>query len=306
MTLAYGHIAQRLFDTPLMYDERKAEAFLVGLGGRIAGAPVVITNGGNPVDHTAFENGRVVAGHLGDRMTKYYERGDQMPFYMDGAVAIIPIEGSLVHKGAFVGQSSGETSYEGLQAQITIATRSPKVRGVVFEVDSYGGEVSGAYETAELLAQLSKVKPTIAILTDFAYSAAYLLASQARQIIAPEFGGAGSIGTILLHADYSEQLAMEGIKVTIIRAGMQKARGNPYEPLPEDLADRWLARCEEMRVRFAEFVGRGRAGRFSKAKAMKTEAEAYDAKQSLSMGLIDAIANPAHAYEAFAKEINRI
>jgi hypothetical protein len=54
MTFAYGHIAQRLFDTPLMYDPRKAEAFLAGLGGRIAGGEVIVVNGGEMVEHQAF------------------------------------------------------------------------------------------------------------------------------------------------------------------------------------------------------------------------------------------------------------
>ena len=56
MTLAYGHIAQRLFNAPLMYDGRKAEAFIAGLGGRVTGSQVTIVNGGNSVEHKAFEN----------------------------------------------------------------------------------------------------------------------------------------------------------------------------------------------------------------------------------------------------------
>jgi transposase len=64
----------------------------------------------------------------------------------------------------------------------------------VFEVDSLGGELAGAFETADLIARLSAEKPTLAILTDHALSAGYLLASAARQIIMPEHGRAGSIG----------------------------------------------------------------------------------------------------------------
>lgn len=303
MSFAYGHIAQRLFDTPLMYDPRKAEAFVGGLGGRVAGAEVVITNAEGSVDHSTS---RPSAAKLGDRLAKLYERYDEMPFYMDGDVAVIPIEGSLVHKGSYVGKSSGVTSYEGIQAQISVAKRSPnKVRGAVFEVDSFGGEVSGAFETAAAIADLSRSIPTIAILTDYAYSAAYLLASQARQIVAPKYGGAGSIGVIMMHADYSRQIANAGVNVTIIRAGGRKAEGNPYEPLPSDVAERWQAQVEAMRQDFAAVVGKGRGSRFSMAKALKTEAEAFEAKDALALGLIDAIADPVATYDAFVKAINR-
>ena len=64
---------------------------------------------------------------------------------IDG-IALIPIEGTLVHKGAYVGAYSGRTSYEGLQAQVLRAMRNPAIKGVVFEVDSFGGELAGVFE----------------------------------------------------------------------------------------------------------------------------------------------------------------
>ena len=71
-----------------------------------------------------------------------------------------------------------------------------KHKGVVFEVDSFGGELAGAFETTDLIARLSAEKPTLAILTNHTLAAAYLLASAARQIIIPEHGRAGSIGAL--------------------------------------------------------------------------------------------------------------
>ncbi len=305
MSFRYAHVAQRVFNTPLMYDERKAEAFLQGLGQRIAGDTVVITNHGGMVDHVAGANGRPLAGKIGNRMERAIASRGSVPFDMVNGVAIIPVEGSLIHKGSWVGAASGETSYQGLQTQVAFARRMREVKGVVFEYDSYGGEVNGGFETAADIAQLSKEKPTMAILTDFAYSAGYLLASQARQIVMPEFGGAGSIGVIMLHADFSGQLAAQGINVTIIRAGARKADGNPYEKLSPELAERWRAQAEDMRQTFAATVARGRRGRLSKAQALATEADAFTAKEALSLGLVDAIGNPVAAFEAFVKEVNR-
>ena len=305
MSFAYARIAERLFNTPLMYDPRKAEAFVGGLGGRIAGSDVYVVNPEGAIDHTAFAHGRPSAARLGDKIARAYESVNRAPFFVDGSVGVIGVEGSLIHKGGFIGQSSGETSYEGLQAQIAVAMRSPKIKGVVFEFDSFGGEVSGGFETAAMIAQLSKAKPTIAILTDFAYSAAYLLASQTRQIIAPEFGGAGSIGVIMVHADYSAQLAQDGIRLTIIKAGARKGDGNPYEALPAGVAAKWEAQVETMRQRFAETVGRGRGTRLTKSAALKTEAEAFDAREALGLGVIDAIADPTATYDAFVRAINK-
>jgi len=305
MSFAFAQVSQRIFDTPLMYDERKAETFVRALGPRVTGGEIFLANGAGGVDHTAFEHGRPSAGKVGNRMTRYFQKAERLPFDVVDNVAIIPVEGTLIHKGAWIGSSSGETSYQGLMTQVEIARRSASIKGVVFEVDSYGGEVNGGFEAAAAIHQLSKEKPTISILTDYAYSAGYLLASQARQVIMPEFGGAGSIGVIMLHADYSRHFEQEGVKVTIIRAGKHKADGNPYEVLSDRVAEKWQAQVEVMRDRFAETVARGRNRRISKAKALSTEADAFDAKDSLALGLADAVADPIEAFEAFIKETNR-
>ena len=305
MSFRYGHIAQRLFDTPLLYDARKAEAFLHGLGGRIAGDTIVILNPEGALDHVAGADSRPLAGKLGGRIERAYTRANLLPFDMIENVAIIPVEGSLVHKGAWIGASSGETSYQGLQAQIALARQSSAVRGVVFEVDSYGGEVNGGFETAGAIARLSREKPTIAILTDFAYSAGYLLASQARSIVAPKYGGAGSIGVIIVHADRSGELEQKGIHLTIIRAGKKKADGNPWEPLGAEMASRWQALVEAMRDEFAATVAAARRGRITKAKVLATEADAFEAPEAMARGLVDAIGDPLEAFDAFVREVNR-
>lgn len=305
MSFRFAQIAQRLFDTPLMYDARKAEAFLHGLGSRIAGDTIVITNAEGAVDHVAGANGRPLAGKIGGRIERAFTRANMLPFDMVDNVAIIPVEGSLVHKGAWLGSNSGDTSYQGLQAQIALARRSNQVRGVVFEYDSYGGEVNGGFETARDIALLSKEKPTISILTDWAYSAGYLLASQSRQIVMPRYGGTGSIGVIMIHADYSQQLEDKGIKLTIIRSGKKKADGNPFEPLNSEIAEKWQAQADLIRQEFATVVAQGRKNRITKAKALATEAATFDAQEAISMGLADAIGDPVEAFDAFVKEVNR-
>lgn len=301
----FEQIASRLFETPHLYDARKAETVVRNLGPRLLGGPITIVNASGGVDHVAFESGRPSAGVLGDRLGRAYDKFGVTPFDVVDNVAVIGIEGTLVQKGAWIGSNSGETSYQGLQVQIARARRSKAIKGAVFEVDSFGGMVNGAFEAARDLRELSREKPTIAILTDFAYSSGYLLASQARQIVMPEFGGTGSIGVVMMHADFSSKLEKDGIKVTFIHAGKHKVDGNPYEALPEALRDRWQADVETMRDRFAEQVGRGRGKRFTKAAALKTEAETFDAKRALELGLVDAVDDPQATFEAFIKEVNR-
>lgn len=297
------HLHSMIFDQPHLFHPGKAETIIRVLGPRLSGAPFQIINAPGGVDHTAFANGRPSAGIIGDRMGRAYKRSGVLPFDMVDGVAIVPIEGTLVHKGAWVGAESGNTSYQGLRAQIDRAAEND-IKAVVFEVDSYGGMVSGSHETAEAILKLSRAKPTLAILTDYAYSAGYLLASQARSIVMPEFGGAGSIGVVIMHVDYSGKLDQEGIKVTFVHSGAYKIDGNPYQALPPAVRDRWQQECDALRERFAEQVGKGRSSRFSKKAALATNAQVFDAKEALKIGLVDAIGDVHEAFKLFVAEVN--
>lgn len=297
-----ARIAARLFNTPLLAHPGKAAAVLNGIGGRVTGGKIDVA-GAEPLQHVAFERGRPSLGTLSGRL----DRGSGAnPIYdMVGNVAVIPIEGTLVHKGGWLESDSGETSFQGIQAQVQRAMRDPAVAGVVFEVDSYGGEVSGAFETAGMISQLSAQKPTIAILTDDAFSCGYLMACAARQVIVPETGGCGSIGVIAMHTDMSAALDEAGLKVTILKAGAHKADFNPVEPLPEDVAARYLAEIEAIRQKFCATVASCRPGRMSYEDAMATEAQTYQGEAAVKAGLADATGTPFEAFQAFCTMINR-
>jgi len=306
MSILMPQLAQRIFEQPLLMHPGKAAAALLSIGGRIIEGGVVLEAAS--LAHTAFENGRPSAGRLSDSLGRRYDSEGLLPFAIVDRAAIIPVEGTLVHKGGYVGMSSGSTSYQGMQVQITRAAKAygaSQIKGAVFEIDSFGGEVAGAFETASLIRQLSALMPTMAILTDHALSSGYLMASGSRQIVMPQHGLAGSIGVIQLHLDRSDQLEQQGVKVTVLAAGKHKADLNPFEALGEETATRMLARLESARVSFAEAVAAGRGPRFNKAAALATEAQSYAGDDALRLGLVDAIADSGAAFAAFLKEINR-
>lgn len=312
MTILMPRVASRLFGEPLMVDASKLAAILAGLGGRVAEGGFMLP-GVAPADHVAFAEGRpsermgVVGGRL-DRAIQRAEAIDGEPVIdRVGAVGIIPIEGSLVQKGKWLGSFSGDTSYEGVRAQVASAKRAAAagaIRGVVLEVDSYGGEVAGAFETAAAIADLSNTVPTLAILTDFAFSAGYLMASAARQIVMPPGGGAGSIGVIAMHADYSAKLAKDGIAVTLITAGAHKADGSPLGPLPDEVRAEIQARVDASYQRFTGAVGAYRGTRLDQAAARATEARTYVGEAAVRAGLVDGIVEVDDAFREFVSRVS--
>lgn len=307
MTMMLPRLAARLFGVPLMVDAGKAAAALAAVGGRFVPGGVTL-EGVEPLHHVAFATGRPSMGTLGDPTGSRYEmagEGARLVPRTASGVGIVAIEGTLVHKGGWIGMNSGETSYQGLQAQVMRARRDPGIRAVVFEVDSAGGEVSGAFETAAMIADLSREKPTIAIMTDVALSAGYLLASACRQIVAPANGMAGSIGVISLHVDQSARDEAEGYAVTLLYSGKHKADFNPFEPLADDVAARWRAKLDGLRDQFASAVSASRGARLTKKAALATEAETYAGEDARSAGLIDAVGHPYEAFSAFVAAIEK-
>lgn len=293
-------IAQRAFNTPLMVDPAKALAFLSGLGPRITGRE--ITFHGLDVE-SADQSAATLparASLFGNDLAQRHQRNGTQPFALVDGIAVIEIAGTLVHRGAWIGQSSGLTSYEGIAAQIDAAIADPAVRGIALDIDSFGGEVAGAFDLADRIRAARTQKPIHAFVAEHALSAGYVLASQADRIILPRTGAVGSIGVVALHTDMSGALDQKGIAVTLIHAGAHKIDANPYQPLPKAVGDQMQRELEVVRFLFAETVAAGRGDRLTQTAALATEAAVFRGADAIAAGLADELADPVTAFRAFA------
>ncbi len=290
MTFAMPEIAARLFDTPLMLHEAKANIIARSFGPRVLGQDIAMAD--TPEMGVLSQNMRELRdGWTGEKIYA----GPKMV----GNVAVIEVEGSLVNKGSWVGKTSGMTSYEGLNIQIADCLVRDDIKAAVFEFDSFGGEVDGCFACAEELYALSQEKPTIAILTDHACSAAYLLAAACRQIVIPATGYTGSIGVITMHVDASGWAKNQGLAVTILRAGEKKARPGMFEAMSEEEYSEAVSDLEAMRSLFAETVSRYRGSRLSVEAALATQADTFRGQAAVDLGLADAVGRPKQVFEAF-------
>lgn len=295
-------ISARAFNTPLMIDPRKAAAFMQGFGGRILG-DFDMENG--EVDAEAMSPAtRPLSSLLDGRLDRTIERDPDYAYAVVDGIAVIPITGVLVHRGSWLGKSSGQTSFEGIMAQINAAADDLRVRGIALEIDSYGGEVAGCFDLADRIRAVAEQKPTWAFVGEHAYSAGYAIASQANRVVLPRTGGVGSIGVICMHADFSEALEDDGVKVTLIHAGAHKADGNPYQALPEAVRAEMQAQMEELREIFAETVAAGRKSLLDVEAAKATEAKCFMGQEAVAKGLADQVSNLVGAFDEFASNVN--
>jgi len=217
------------------------------------------------------------------------------PYVVQGGVLRIPVRGSLLND---FGYTFGDyaTGYQYIEAALRRGTEDPEVHKIALMIDSPGGMVSGLFELTDALA--ASPKPLFAMVSGGAYSAAYAIAATADEIVVGRSGGTGSVGVVTMHVDFSEALAGQGIKVTLIHAGKHKVDGNPYNPLPKDVQGRIQARIDKLYGAFVSMVAENRP--MSEDAVRQTEALTYDAEESVEVGFADRIDNIEEAVSALA------
>ena len=228
-------------------------------------------------------------------------------FHMDGDIAVIHIEGTLVHKYGFLDPVSGFTGYDGLTTKLTDAVRDPDVLGIWLDIDSPGGAVSGLFAFVQKLAaatQASGKKPIYAYINEQACSAAYAIASVCDKVYGPQDATLGSIGCVMIHTSFADALEENGIQATVIRSGERKYRGNMYENLDETTLAKFQQSVDGVRNRFANLVAMGRG--ISVQAAMATEAEWFEGDGGVEAGLMDAVITEDEAWSRLEEETDRI
>lgn len=264
------NIAARVLNKPMLLEPRYAQTFISALAPRI-GVSQLDALGADAMQKTAGAYGRQAS------IGKAY-------FVKDG-IAVIPVEGTLVHKSGYLGTTSGMMGYDGLAAQIKDAQSDMSIRGILLDVDSTGGEVSGVKALADLIR--ASAKPVWAHANETAASAAYWLASAASKVYLSDTAEVGSIGVVMAHTDASKAMDNEGYKVTLIHAGAHKVDGNPYEPLPDSVKSELQVELDQLRDLFAAQVAAG--GRIKQAEALATEARMYRGQAAVDAGLANAV-----------------
>jgi signal peptide peptidase SppA len=283
MSITYEHLRSQLFNRPLLVDPDRIAIMVDVLAGRtgIAFDPDLLAEANGRIDQLPAEARRVMRGPA-----KSKRNGSQGPYQVVDQTAIIPVHGTLVNRGAWIGASSGLTSYEGLRHQVRSAMTDDDVHSVVLDIDSPGGQAAGAFELAGAISELAAKKPVIAVINDTAASAAYAIASAASKIMITESGVAGSIGVVLVHFDQSRRLDQAGVKPTLIHAGARKVDGNPYQPLPEGVKENLQAEVSRYYDMFVVTVAKGRPN-LTAAAIRATEAAVYIGQAAIDAGLVD-------------------
>lgn len=269
-------LATRIFNTPLVIEPAKAAVILGALSERLG-----------IVSHPSIDGAQLANRGLKE---DHHKKGS---FEIAGRVAVIKVHGTLVHRSSYLDALSGLTGYEDLSENFHAAMDDPQVDAIFMDIDSPGGEAAGCFDLVDSMMTRVNEKPIHAHINEFSASGAYAITTAADHVSIARTGFAGSIGALVIHQEYTKYLEKEGIKATIIRAGEQKARVNPYEELTEDDRDNLQEALDRLRDVFISTVARNRG--VSEDIIRGTEAAMFGADEALKLNLVDAIMSAEEA-----------
>lgn len=210
---------------------------------------------------------------------------------IDGDLARISVKGPLINSDfVLLNMFMGATGYPEIREALVEAATNQKVKHILLDVDSPGGQVSGIADTADLVSQINEnVKPIDAFTDGSMASAAYWLGVGARSITATKTANVGSIGVIMTHMERSRQLEQAGIKATVIRSGRYKQLGNPAEPLTEEGKAELQALADSTYEVFLSHVAQNRGKPVDFVRTSMAEGRVFVGANALHAGLVDEI-----------------
>ncbi len=161
----------------------------------------------------------------------------------------------------------------------------PNLAGIVLDIDSGGGQVSGTPEFHDYIKNFGK--PVVAYTDGDMCSAAYYIGSAANYIIANKRAEAiGSIGVMISFIDWTGYIEKEGGKIVSEYATKSTEKNKPFKDLLEGNAELYIK--EELDPINDTFHADVKESRTGINEAVFT-GKIWDAAGALEQGLIDEI-----------------
>ena len=178
-----------------------------------------------------------------------------------GNIGILNIRGPIVRYGGMMELSADVRSLESYAKEFKVLEEDPSIEVIVLNIDSPGGEAAGISQFATYIR--NSPKRVVAYIDDLGASAAYWIASAAKEIYASTTAFVGSIGVVFTIIDDSKKLEKEGIeKIEIVSVQSPKKRPDvkseegrkQIEVWANDLADKFIKAVARYRGVSEEYV----------------------------------------------------
>lgn len=302
----FPKIAAQLFGRPLAITEHHAEIMARVFDEKLG---IVSTNEVNSIALDARAIVQKVAEVERQALARdaTYDRDGRKSYRMDGNIAVIEVDGVLVHKGGWLDAMCGFVGYNYLLSLIEEAYHDPDVYGIWLELNSPGGSVAGLFQFIGEMVQMTAAaggKPIHAWVNEQACSACYVILSACDKAHGPISAMVGSIGCVATLRNISRALDENGVDIEIFRSRPRKMRGGPLEPMDDETRNRIQRSVDEADDIMAGIVAAGRGLSLDAIDEM--QGDWFEGDDALKLGLLDAILTEREAWALLEDEVDTI
>jgi protease-4 len=172
--------------------------------------------------------------------------------------------------------------------------KSPRVAGVIVQINSPGGTTTGGESIYEAVRKIAAEKPVVAEVGTLAASAGYMIASATDHIVARQSSIVGSIGVLIQYPDMTGLMEKLGIRLEEVKSSPLKASPSPFKPTNEE--ERAMVRRLIMDSYdwFVDIVASRRSMTREQALAL-ADGSIFTGRQGLQNKLVDALGGEEEA-----------
>lgn len=147
----------------------------------------------------------------------------------EDGIAVIHVDGALSYRSNWLAYFFDEDTYNSIEAAFDECLADESVKGIVFDINSPGGEVSGCADLADKIFNARGSKPygIVARTGGMMCSAAYWLGSSCEKVYTASNGTLGSIGVLCAFTNFSKSL----VETTVVVSDLSPNKApDPSDP----------------------------------------------------------------------------
>ena len=218
------------------------------------------------------------------------ERGPRMG---PDRVALITLRGLI---SSSIPGNVSDSMVEDLRLALQQAREDTRVKAIVLEIDSPGGEVTAADQIYNAVTKARARKPVIVYMDSLAASGGYYIACGGKYLMANETTITGSIGVIIQTLNYEQLFNKIGLASVVFKSGKFKDILNgarPMTPEERDLIQRFVMETYE---KFLSIVSKERSLPADMLRNNIADGRIFSGKEALSNKLVDGLGQIEDAY----------
>ncbi|MCQ2123558.1 MAG: S49 family peptidase [Fibrobacter sp.] len=134
----------------------------------------------------------------------------------EDGIAVIHVDGALSYRSDSLTEWFEEDTYDSIRAAFEECMADDDIKGIVFDINSPGGEVNGCADLGNKIFEARGKKPygIVARTGGMMCSAAYWLGSSCEKVYCADNGTLGSIGVLCCFSKWSEDLVKTQVVVS--------------------------------------------------------------------------------------------